>query len=61
MIPKSPGMMLFRITFAPNAAENAGAVPLPPMVMARIIASMYGTSKWLNKGEIILAFINRAH
>ena len=37
MIPKNPGIKLFRIIFAPKAAEKEGEVPLPPMLMARKI------------------------
>ena len=55
MIPNKPGIKLFRITFAPYAAEKAGAVPLPPMVIARNMAMIKGISRWLNKGETIIA------
>ena len=53
MIPKSPGIKLFLIIFAPYAAENEGAVPLPPILIARNMATKNGISKWLNNGEIM--------
>lgn len=52
--PNSPGIKLFRMTFAPYAAENAGPVPLPPMVTAKNIAITKGINKWLNNGETII-------
>ena len=45
MIPNNPGIKLFLIIFAPYAAENAGAVPLPPMLMAKNIAIINGINK----------------
>ena len=53
IIPNSPGIKLFLITLAPYAAEKAGAVPLPPIVIAKNIAIINGINKWLNNGEII--------
>ena len=51
--PNKPGIKLLRSTFAPYAAEKAGPVPLPPIVMAKNIANTKGKSNGLNNGEII--------
>ena len=45
IIPNSPGISDFRITLAPYAAEKEGAVPLPPIFIARNIAIIYGINK----------------
>ena len=52
IIPNKPGIRFFLITLAPYAAENDGAVPLPPIVIAKNMARIKGISKWLNNGDI---------
>jgi len=52
-IPNNPGITLFFRTLAPNAAENAGAVPLHPIFIARKIAIRNGIRRWLKSGETI--------
>jgi hypothetical protein len=44
IMPKSPGMAVFLTIFAPKATENAGPVPLPPMLRARNMAIKNGIS-----------------
>ena len=51
--PNKPGIKLFLMTLAPYAAENAGDVPLPPILIAKNIANKKGIVKTL-KFEIIL-------
>jgi hypothetical protein len=53
MIPNKPGIRLLRSTLAPYAAEKAGPVPLPPMVIAKNMAMIKGNNKGLNNGDII--------
>lgn len=53
IIPNKPGIKLRRSTFAPYAAENAGPVPLPPILIEKNIASIKGNNKGLKSGEII--------
>ena len=45
MIPNKPAMALRRMAFAPKAAEKEGPVPLPPMLMAKNMATRKGISK----------------
>ena len=45
IIPNKPGIKLFLITFEPYAAEKAGPVPLPPIVIAKNIAIINGINK----------------
>ena len=45
IIPNNPGMRLFLIILAPYAAEKAGAVPLPPILIARNMAIMNGINR----------------
>jgi hypothetical protein len=42
IIPNNPGIRDFLIAFPPYAAENEGAVPLPPIVIAKKIATRKG-------------------
>ena len=50
-MPNTPAMRSRRMRPAPYAAENAGAVPLAPMLMARNIAARKGISSMENIGE----------
>jgi hypothetical protein len=54
IIPKIPGITLFLKIFAPKAAEKAGEVPLPPILIAKKMPIKKGIRRWLNKGEIML-------
>ena len=56
IIPNKPGIKPFLIMFAPYAAENEGAVPLPPIFIAKKIATRNGIKRWLNKGDTIILF-----
>jgi hypothetical protein len=53
MIPKNPGIAVLRMIFAPYAAEKEGAVPLPPIFMARNIPIRKGIRRWLKRGDVI--------
>jgi hypothetical protein len=44
IIPKSPGIIDFRITFDPYAAEKEGDILVPPILMARKTAAKSGIS-----------------
>ena len=44
IIPNNPGISDLRSTLAPYEAEKAGAVPLPPIVIATSIAVRKGIS-----------------
>ena len=50
-IPNKPGIKSLRIKSAPKAAENEGAVPLPPIFIARNMARMKGINRTENIGE----------
>ncbi|MBC8490671.1 MAG: hypothetical protein H8D45_32040, partial [Bacteroidetes bacterium] len=45
IIPNNPGIALFLIIFDPYATEKDGAVPLPPMLIAKNMAIIKGMSR----------------
>lgn len=56
--PNIPGIMVRFITLAPYAAEKAGAVPLPPILIARNMESKKGMVKAFNNSDILFRFLS---
>jgi len=60
MMPKSPGIRFFLIILAPYATEKEGPTPLPPMLIAKNMAIIYGINRWLNIGDgVMYSFYSR--
>ena len=50
-MPNNPGIKSLRMMLAPYAAENDGAVPLPPILMAKNMARRNGINRIENAGD----------